>query len=352
MKRITFRGPGELEASDVMTSGYVQDHWQVSPRLALDLGLRYDQSSMISESHLSPRTAFSLSLDQAGRTLIKGGWGLFFDQTFLQVDAFERFQQRVEQEYDLAGSALGAPVVFENRIDPQGFEEPTSRVWNVEFDRQLTESLLLRVNYRESHARNRLLVNRVTDPAAPALVLSSSGRLRSREFDATVRWTLANDHGYLYASFSKMRADGDLNDFGEIYDNHRNPLLLENQQSFQPFEVPNRLLLWGVVRLPRGIIMTPGIEWRNGFPYTIFSEDYSVVGDRNSSDYPPFFSADLAVTKRMEFVGRRVDVGVQFYNLTSHDNPRDVLSNLASSSFGSFRNSIGSTVALRLGLGF
>jgi hypothetical protein len=54
----------------------------------------------------------------------------------------------------------------------------------------------------------------------------------------------------------------------------------------------------------------------------------------------------------MELVGRWVDVGVQFYNLTSHDNPRDVLSNLASSGFESFRNSIGSTVALHLGLGF
>ena len=140
------------------------------------------------------------------------------------------------------------------------------------------------MNYRENRSSNRLLVNRVTDPAAPALVLSSTGRLRSREFDATVRWTLANDHGDLYASFSKMRADGDLNDFGEIYDNHRNPLLLETQQSFQPFEVPNRLSLWGVVRLSGRITMTPGIEWRNGFPYTVFNEDYSVVGERNSSD--------------------------------------------------------------------
>ena len=42
LKRITFQGPGELDASDVITSAYVQDHWQVSPRLALDLGLRYD----------------------------------------------------------------------------------------------------------------------------------------------------------------------------------------------------------------------------------------------------------------------------------------------------------------------
>jgi hypothetical protein len=216
---------------------------------------------------------------------------LFFDQVFLQVDAFERFQQRVEQDYDATGIALSAPRVFENRIAPGGFEEPTSRVWNVEFDRQLTDSLLLRVNYRENRASNRLVVNRVTDVAAPALVLSSTGRMTSRQFDATLRWTLADDHGDLYASFSKIRAEGDLNDFGEIYDNRRDPLVLDNQRSFQRFEVPNRLLLWGVVRLPRGIVMTPGIEWRNGFPYTVFAENYSVVGERNSADFPIFFSA-------------------------------------------------------------
>jgi hypothetical protein len=135
LKRITFRGAGDIEASDVMTSGYVQYHWQVCPRLALDLGLRYDQSSIIAQSHLSPRTAFSLALDQTGRTLIKGGWGLFSDKIFLQVDAFERFQQRIEQDYDPTGAAIGAPLVFENRIAPEGFEEPTSQVWNVEFDR-------------------------------------------------------------------------------------------------------------------------------------------------------------------------------------------------------------------------
>ena len=154
LKRITFRGPGELDSSDVITSGYVQDHWQVNPRLALDLGLRYDYDAMLGESHLSPRTAFSLRLDAGGRSLIKGGWGFFFDQVFLQVDAFDRFQQRIEQDFNGTEAApAGPPVVFENRVDPEGLEEPTSRVWNVEFDQQLGESLLLRVNYRAHRAR-------------------------------------------------------------------------------------------------------------------------------------------------------------------------------------------------------
>ena len=113
LKRITFRGPGELDGSDVITSGYVQDHWQVNPRLALDLGFQYDHDAMLGESYLSPRTAFSLKLDAGGRRLIKGGWGIFFDQVRLQVDAFDRFQQRIEQDFNGTEAApAGPPVVF------------------------------------------------------------------------------------------------------------------------------------------------------------------------------------------------------------------------------------------------
>ena len=351
LKRITFRGAGVLDASDVVNSGYVQDHWRVSSRLALDLGLRYDRSAMIEESHLSPRVAFSLTLDASGRTLIKGGWGLFFDQVFLQVDAFERFQQRVEQDYGgSVDTPLGPAVVFENRVAPEGFEEPTSRVWNVEFDRELGDTLLLRVNYRENRSRNHLVVDRLTDATGPALELSSTGRLTSREFDVTLRWTPA-DLGDLYLSFSKIRTKGDLNDFGLIYDNLRDPLVLENEIAVQPFEVPNRLLLWGVLTLPKGFTVTPGIEWRSGFPYTIHAEDFSVIGARNSAKFPRFLSADVAVMKALDLFGRQVDVGIQFYNLTNHANPRDVVSNVASPRFGDFRNSVGNTISLKLGLG-
>ena len=351
LRRISFRGPGELDASDVITSGYVQDHWQVSARLALDLGFRYDYDALLGQTHPSPRTAFSLTLDQGGRTLVKGGWGVFFDQVFLQVDAFGQFQQRVEQDFNgTADAPAGPSVVFENRVDPSGLEEPTSNVWNIEFDRQLGESLLFRVNYRENRARNRLVIDRVTEDDGAALVLSSRGRLKAREFDATVRWKLA-DRGDLYVSFSKIRTTADLNDFGVMYDTLRDPVVLENEAAFQPFEVPNRVLLWGAIALPKGFTLTPGIEWRTGFPYTVFTEDYTVVGERNKAEFPRFFSADVAVTKRLTLFGRQVDLGVQAYNLTSHENSRDVVSNVASPNFGEFRNGVGNTISLKLRLG-
>ena len=110
-------------------------------------------------------------------------------------------------------------------MNPEGLEEPTSLVWNLEFDHQLSESLLVRVNYRENHASGRPIIDRVTDDEGSALVLSSTGRLTGREFDATLRWTLATG-GNLFFSFSKIRTRGDINDFGLIYDTLRDPLVL------------------------------------------------------------------------------------------------------------------------------
>ena len=352
LKRITFLGSGELESSDMIASGYVQDHWQVNRRFALDLGVRYDHDAMLGESHFSPRTAFSLALDADGRTLVKGGWGIFFDQVFLQADAFESFQQRVEQSFHGSEDApAGSPIVFENRRGPAELEEPTSHVWNVELDQALGESLVFRVNYRENRARDRLIVNRVADDAGAAVVLASTGRLTGREFDATLRWAPA-DRGHMFVSFSKIRTTGDLNDFGLVYDNLREPLILENEQTLQPFEVPNRVLIWGILTLPRGITVTPGLEWRNGFAYTRFTEDYAVVEGRNRAQFPHFFSADVAVTKNVTLFGKDLDVGIQVYNLTSHENPRDVVSSLASPRFGEFRNGVGTSFSLRVGLGF
>jgi hypothetical protein len=127
--------------------------------------------------------------------------------------------------------------------------------------------------------------------------------------------------------------------------------VLEDEVAFQPFEVPNRVLRWSALALPGGSTLTPNVEWRTGFPYTVFAEDYTVVGERNKVEFGQFFSADVAVTKRLSLFGRRVDLGVQTYNLTSHENSRDVVSNVAFQNFSKFRNGAWNIIALKLGVG-
>jgi hypothetical protein len=151
----------------------------------------------------------------------------------------------------------------------------------------------------------------------------------------------------------KSRTSGDLNNFETLYRDRLSPLLLDNENSLQPFDVPHRFLLWGVINLPRDIVVTPGFEWRSGFPYTVFTPDYQVVGERNRGGrFPTFFSFDLRVMKELTVRGKSFRIGFQLFNLTGHYNPRDVYSNVGSPFFGEFADSVPFSAKLRFGFDF
>ena len=87
---------------------------------------------MLGESHLSrDRTAFSTEARlTGGQRLIKGGWGIFFDQVRLTKSTPSTgFNSRIEQDFNGTEAAPAGPPVrlLENRVDPD-LEEPLSRV--------------------------------------------------------------------------------------------------------------------------------------------------------------------------------------------------------------------------------
>ena len=85
---------------------YVQDKWQMTPRLTLNLGLRYDihisplrwdYNPMFSDpnaypidmNNIAPRVGFAFNLGNTA--VLRGGYGLFFEKQY--VDRFNIFQQ-------------------------------------------------------------------------------------------------------------------------------------------------------------------------------------------------------------------------------------------------------------------
>ena len=69
---------------------FVQDDWQVSPRLTLNLGLRWDHESVTHDStDYAPRFGFVWDPTGKGRSVVRGGFGRFYDR--FEMGSFSAF---------------------------------------------------------------------------------------------------------------------------------------------------------------------------------------------------------------------------------------------------------------------
>ena len=353
LQRVDYLGDPAVDGRDLQVSAFVQDQWRLGDRVGIDIGLRYDYDRLVDEHQLAPRISTALAIDERGRTVVKAGFGVFYDHVFLHADRFENRQSRVETNFGADGQPIGRPAVFEPRVSDADLETPRSTTWNVELSQLLGEHLQVRVSYCERRGSKEFIVDRVEpgdDGTTGAMLLSSRGSSFTREMDVTMR--LQRNDNELYGSYVRARTTGDLNDFNTLYQNFRSPMFLTNERSLLRFDVPNRILFWGIWRLPGDVVVSPGIEWRFGFPYTVFAEDYTPVGERNRGGrFPNFLAMDVRVTKGITVIGRKIRVGFQIFNLGSHFNPRDVISNQGSARFSEFLNSADMGISLRLSLG-
>ena len=84
-------------------------------------------------------------------------------------------------------------------------------------------------------------------------------------------------------------------------------------------------MIWGTFHLPWELIVSPSIEWRNGFPWSSLDVYRDYAGTGNERRFPDYFSPDLQVTKGFRLAGIPLRAGVLVTNFIFRDNPRDVI---------------------------
>jgi hypothetical protein len=183
------------------------------------------------------------------------------------------------------------------------------------------------------------------------LLLSNEGARNSWSGEFTGRYIFAGG-SELYGSYVYSSAEGDLNEFSRLAGERPDPVIRPNAYSRLPFDAPHRFLMWGILHLPYGLTLSPVVEWRSGFPYSVLQEDQSYLGKANSARYPAFLSIDAQITKDFRIKKYDITAGVKITNLTNHYNPRNVISNIASPRYGELLNSRGLKLRARFSLGF
>jgi hypothetical protein len=353
-QQINFAGTGDLEQNQHEISVFVQNKWIVNPRVVLDLGLRYDRDRIGRENNLAPRLGLVLVPAANGRTVIRGGVGLFYDKIPLSVGSFEQYQDFVVTTFANNGTTIvDGPRLFLNTA-PSDLKNPYSVAWNAQVDHEVSQRLLLRLGYEERSTRRDFVLEPATDSATlntGRLLLLNSGRSRYRELQAVARFRFQEGRN-IFLSYVRSEARGNLNDFNHYFGNLKQAVIRPDEYGKQPFDAPNRMLFWGEFSLPWDVVATPVVDWRTGFPFSLINEQQDFVGPRNEGRrFPSLMTFDLLVTKGLTipFRGKKYHgrAGITIFNITNHWNPRDVQNNLDSRQFGTFFNSPGLSMRLK-----
>jgi len=348
-----FSGSGQLSRNQTQFLVYFQDSWTMNRRLKVDYGVRYDRNNVTSENNLAPRVSFAFLPQLDGRTVVRGGIGLFYDDVDMNVATFTQLQDRLLTHFGPDGQEIiGVPQLQRLALLDSKLRTPRSVNWNVQVDREWIKNLFVRVGYQQRQARREFVLDPIEQNGESILGLNNSGSSRYRELEVTARYKF-REHDEFIATYVRSSAIGDLNDFNSYFGNFENPIIRGNERSRLPFDVPNRFLVRGEFQTKYGLTWSPVLDVRTGFPFSLIDEDRNFVGPRNlAGRFPTFVSLDMQVLKTISLPGRfskyRAHLGFKVFNVTNHFNPRDFQNNLTSDNFGNFSNGVGRKLGTRI----
>jgi len=352
IERFTFTGGRRFRNSDTEYAGFGQDHWTISPRLAIDLGVRTESQAVSESWRMAPRAGVAWSPLPKFGTVVRAGVGVFYDRVPLSVYSYSSYPNEIVTMYDAAGQISAGPFFYENGLgtvsakprfvftesQPGNFT-PRATTGSIQIEQPVTERLRLRVGYMQTESSGLVILNSsAPDPVTNSAVrlLSGDGQSRYAQFEATARMRL-DDNRQLFFSYVRSHARGDLNDFANYLGSFPAPIVHANQVADLPGDLPHRFLLWGAVKLPAGFRISPLFEYRTGFPYSAVDEFQHYSGPPNSHRFPNFLSLDARLSKDIQVNAKyAVRLSLSSYNLTGHFNPEAVRWNVADPAYGLF----------------
>jgi hypothetical protein len=164
---------------------FAQDDWRIKPNVTLNLGLRYERVPAANgfysdvktdNNNFGPRAGFAWDLKGDTRSVIRGGYGLTYDQFFLNIPLLAQarppFQRRI---LDQTGAIRYPNLPAEREITaaelktlgvtdiPDDAQFPIAHQWQIGFQRQFRASWRAEAAYVGSLGRN-LIRQRVVNP--------------------------------------------------------------------------------------------------------------------------------------------------------------------------------------------
>lgn len=356
-EQIDFLAAPLQSTSDTAVAEFLQDHWVLNSHWTADVGMRLSSETKGWSAAVAPRAGLAFSPGKDGKTVIRTGAGLFYSLLPLLAGDFADNPTRIVSLFDAVGQPLGTPVTYTNvyvgNVNPlsgaafpsQPGTTPRNFTWNAEVDRELRRNIMLRVSYIDSHTTYLFVVNPFTGGSGvPSFLgLTNTGSTHYREVETTAHFTVRGNNE-VNASYIWSCTRGDLNNLSAVLIPFAQPVIRPNVYGVLPYDVPSRVIAWGIFSLPRGFKFSPIADMHSGYAYSNVNVLQDYVSIPNGQRFATFFSLDVKFYREfaVPFIGsehgKRHHVRLGFYslNVTNHGNFNAVYNNVTSPNFGQF----------------
>ena len=280
---------------------YIQDDWKVRPNITLSGGLRFEtQNAIHDHADWAPRLGFAWGLGGGGKTapktVLRGGFGLFYDRfgQDLVLNA-DRQNGIIQQQYFLSSTPTN-PIIIPYPTPPPVSTLPTTTqaIYQIgsqlrspyimqtafSLERQVTKIANVTVSYLNARGVHQFLSLNVNAPL-PGTPGSSgtnpdptAGGIYQYASDGVFR------QNQLITNFN-IRAGAKLSLFGYYALNYANSdasgasSFPSNQYDVgadygrASFDTRHRLFMGGTIGLPHGVRVSPFMIFNSGSPYNV-----------------------------------------------------------------------------------
>ena len=265
------------------------DDWRVKPNLTVSLGLRYEaQTNIHDRKDFAPRFSAAWApgakAGKTGKTVLRAGWGMFYDRFALgNTLTADRDNGIIQQQYVVtdptffptipalsSGAFTSVRQIVE--IKDAALRAPYIMQTAASFERQLPAKSTLAITYTNAIGMHELR-SEVLNPGAAneAFLMSSSGVYRQNQviFNVTSKISPAISLNSYYALNRAMSNTDGLGTFPA------NPYNYAGEYGPASSDIRNRFLLAGTILFRWNIRISPNITLQSGAPFNITSgEDY------------------------------------------------------------------------------
>jgi hypothetical protein len=336
--------------------GYIVDHWSPATALTFDLGLRTQWNRTTGAAPPAPRLAAAWAPRTLGGLKLSAGWGVYYDSATLALLALGEEQSSLTTYYAPDGTLLGNPVETVYLLNARALRTPRYTVSSLSAERALPWSFFGRVDVTSRNGSRGFAFDQVAaTPVLNAYYADNSRYTKYRAAELALRRTFRAKYQW-FASYTRSESRSS----AAVQYSIENPLLTPQSGGPQPWDAPNRFLMWGWVPVEKAwfpMLLRPIVgdtdfqllgEYHTGFPFSATTENGYLAGAPDSRRYPAYLSVNVALERQFHFRGYLWALRAGAINALDRANPNVVNNDFNSPQFLLFGRGQARAVNLRL----